>query len=61
MAHSGIDDPVAALVLGAIPPITGTWVNGRRIVADHQLRTVDSERVAADVAREHRRLLAKAG
>ncbi|WP_419231696.1 8-oxoguanine deaminase [Gordonia sp. CPCC 205515] len=61
VAHSGIDDPVAALVLGAIPPIAGTWVNGRRIVADGTMLTVDAERVAADVAHEHRRLLAKAG
>lgn len=61
VAHSGIDDPVAALVLGAIPPIAASWVNGRRVVDAGTLLTVDTERVAADVAREHRRLIEKAG
>ncbi|GAB88380.1 8-oxoguanine deaminase [Gordonia rhizosphera] len=61
VAHSGIDDPVAALVLGAIPPVAASWVNGRRIIADGEMRTVDADIVAADVAREHRRLIAKAG
>ncbi|MGC4962151.1 8-oxoguanine deaminase [Gordonia sp. DT101] len=60
VAHSGIDDPVAALVLGAIPPIVGTWVNGRRIVGDGTMLTVDTDAVAAEVAREHRRLIDKA-
>ncbi|WAC58217.1 8-oxoguanine deaminase [Gordonia sp. SL306] len=60
VAHSGIDDPVAALVLGAIPPIVGTWVNGRRIVGDGTMLTVDTDTVAAEVAREHRRLIDKA-
>ncbi|MGC4934549.1 8-oxoguanine deaminase [Gordonia sp. DT30] len=61
LAHAGIDDPVAALVLGAIPPIRGSWVGGRRIVADDELRTADLDAVAADCATEHRRLLDKAG
>ncbi|NED69600.1 amidohydrolase family protein, partial [Streptomyces sp. SID10244] len=60
VAHSGIDDPVAALVLGAVPPIIGTWVNGRRIVGDGTMLTVDTDAVAAEVAREHRRLIDKA-
>ncbi|MEE3848810.1 8-oxoguanine deaminase [Gordonia sp. LSe1-13] len=61
VAHSGIEDPVAALVLGAIPPIAGSWVNGRPVVAGNQVLTVDADEVAADVAAEHRRLIAKAG
>ncbi|QTI71217.1 8-oxoguanine deaminase [Gordonia polyisoprenivorans] len=61
LAHAGIDDPVAALVLGAIPPIRGTWVGGRRIVTDNDLVTADLDAVAADCAAEHRRLLDKAG
>ncbi len=61
VAHSGIDDPVAALVLGAIPPVAASWVNGRRIIAEGEMLTVDADVVAADVAREHRRLIAKAG
>ncbi len=61
IAHADIDDPVAALVLGAIPPIRASWVNGRQIIADGQLLTADTDTVAADCAAEHRRLLAKAG
>jgi cytosine/adenosine deaminase-related metal-dependent hydrolase len=61
VAHSGVTDPVAALVLGAIPPIAASWVNGRPVIADGELLTVDTGQVAADVAREHRRLIAKAG
>ncbi|AZG44864.1 8-oxoguanine deaminase [Gordonia insulae] len=60
VAHSGITDPVAALVLGAIPPVTGSWVNGRPIIADGEMLTVDPDLVAAEVAREHRRLIDKA-
>ncbi|MGV9710491.1 8-oxoguanine deaminase [Gordonia sp. NPDC003424] len=61
LAHTGIDDPVAALVLGAIPPIAGSWIGGRRIIDDNQMLTVDTDLVAGDVAREHRRLIEKAG
>lgn len=61
VAHADIDDPVAALVLGAIPPIAASWVNGRRIVAAGDMLTVDTESVAKDCAAEHRRLLNKAG
>ncbi len=60
LAHADIDDPVAALVLGAIPPIKASWVNGTQIVADAELLTVDTTTVAADCAHEHRRLLDKA-
>lgn len=60
VSHSGIDDPVAALVLGAIPPIAGSWVNGRRIVADGRVLTVDTDDLARQVAHEHRRLLDRA-
>ncbi|MDL9937130.1 8-oxoguanine deaminase [Gordonia sp. ABSL1-1] len=61
ISHRGIDDPVAALVLGAQPPIRGSWVHGNRIVADGELLTVDVGEVAADVADQHRRLLERAG
>lgn len=60
-AHSDIDDPVAAIVLGAIPPIRGSWVHGRRIVDDGVLLTTDVEVLAGDTATQRRRLLAKAG
>ncbi|NDK89927.1 8-oxoguanine deaminase [Gordonia desulfuricans] len=61
LGHADITDPVAALVLGSIPPIRGSWVNGERIVAHNELITVDTDVVARDCAAEHRRLLAKAG
>ncbi|KQR96561.1 hydroxydechloroatrazine ethylaminohydrolase [Williamsia sp. Leaf354] len=60
LAHSGIDDPVAALVLGAQPPIRRSWVDGRVVVADGHCTTVDAETVARDVAWAHRHLLARA-
>ena len=60
LAHSGIDDPVAALVLGAQPPIRRSWVDGRVVVADGHCTTVDAETVARDVAAAHRHLLARA-
>ena len=60
LPHADIDDPVAALVLGAIPPIAGSWINGRRVIANGDLLTADAHAIAADCAREHRRLLAKA-
>lgn len=61
LGHADIDDPVAALVLGTIPPIRGTWINGRRIVDGGEITTVDTDSVARECAAEHRRLLAKAG
>ncbi|AVZ40209.1 MULTISPECIES: 8-oxoguanine deaminase [unclassified Dietzia] len=60
-AHAGIDDPVAALVLGSRPPMAGVWVHGRRVVADGRVLTVDTGAVARDVVAARRRLLAKAG
>ncbi|AVM65709.1 8-oxoguanine deaminase [Dietzia sp. oral taxon 368] len=60
-ALAGIDDPVAALVLGSRPPLRGVWVQGRRVVADDRVLTVDSEAVARDVVAARRRLLSKAG
>lgn len=60
-AHAGIDDPVAALVLGSRPPMAGVWVHGRRVVADGRVLTVDTDAVARDVVAARRRLLAKAG
>ncbi|MFT4041827.1 MAG: 8-oxoguanine deaminase [Gordonia sp. (in: high G+C Gram-positive bacteria)] len=60
IAHADVDDPVAALVLGAIPPITASWVHGRKIVADSQMLAVDTDKIAAACASEHRRLLRKA-
>ncbi|WP_037577549.1 8-oxoguanine deaminase [Phaeacidiphilus oryzae] len=53
--HSSIPDPVAALVLGALPPLTLLLVNGRPVVENGNLTTVDESRIAqacANAARE---------
>jgi len=44
--HAGIADPVAALTLGAQPPITRLFVHGRTVVADGELTRVDERAVA---------------
>ncbi|WP_280470487.1 8-oxoguanine deaminase [Nocardia brasiliensis] len=46
-AHAGIDDPVTALVLGAAPPLAALLVNGREVVRDGRLVTVDEDAVGA--------------
>ncbi|WP_405160352.1 8-oxoguanine deaminase [Nocardia sp. NBC_01499] len=60
-AHAGIDDPVTALVLGSAPPLAALIVNGRAVVRDGRLRTVDEETVGTQVARAQTALVAKAG
>ncbi len=56
VAHAGIADPVAALVLGARPPLALLLVGGRAVVEDGELVTVDADAVARDVADAARRL-----
>jgi cytosine/adenosine deaminase-related metal-dependent hydrolase len=41
--HAGIDDPVAALVLGAPPPLRLLLVNGRIVVEHDTVGTVDED------------------
>jgi cytosine/adenosine deaminase-related metal-dependent hydrolase len=60
-AHAGIEDPVTALVLGSAPPLTALLVNGREVVRDGEVRTVDTDVVAGEVARAQAALVAKAG
>jgi len=55
--HAGIEDPVAALVLGAPRPVDLLLVGGRPIVESAELRTADVDEVARDIAAESRRLL----
>jgi cytosine/adenosine deaminase-related metal-dependent hydrolase len=50
LPHAGIADPVAALVLGAPPPLELLLVGGRTVVERDRLVTVD-EREAAGAAR----------
>jgi cytosine/adenosine deaminase-related metal-dependent hydrolase len=48
--HAGILDPVAALGLGALPPLKRLYVGGRTVVADAALVTADEARLARAVA-----------
>jgi cytosine/adenosine deaminase-related metal-dependent hydrolase len=57
---AGIEDPVAALVFGATQAVELLLVGGRPIVEGGELRTADEAQVAADIARESRRLAARA-
>lgn len=57
---AGIEDPVAALVFGATQAVEMLLVGGRPIVEDGELRTVDEAQVAAEIARESRRLAVRA-
>ncbi|MFD4430257.1 8-oxoguanine deaminase [Nocardia sp. NPDC058497] len=59
-AHAGIDDPVVALVLGSAPPLAALLVNGREVVRDGVVTTVDETAVGADVAQAQATLLARA-
>jgi cytosine/adenosine deaminase-related metal-dependent hydrolase len=47
--HAGIADPVAALGLGAMPPVRRSFVNGREIVVEGELVLADSRRIATEV------------
>jgi cytosine/adenosine deaminase-related metal-dependent hydrolase len=47
--HAGIDDPVAALVLGTPPPLRLLLVNGRAVVEHDTVRTVDEESMSGRV------------
>jgi len=58
--HAGIEDPVAALVLGRPQAVDTLLVGGRAVVESGELRTADVETVAADIARQSRRLLERA-
>jgi cytosine/adenosine deaminase-related metal-dependent hydrolase len=61
LAHAGISDPVAALVLGTPPPLELLLVNGRAVVEHGRLVTVDESALAARVALAQRDLVRKAG
>jgi len=61
LAHIDIADPVAALVLGAPPPLELLMVNGRAIVSQDRPVTIDEGVLAGEVSRASRILLARAG
>ncbi|MFJ2443679.1 MULTISPECIES: 8-oxoguanine deaminase [unclassified Streptomyces] len=56
LAHASIADPVVALVLGAAAPVTLSLVNGRAVVEDGRLTTVDEDAIARATRSEARRL-----
>jgi cytosine/adenosine deaminase-related metal-dependent hydrolase len=58
--HAGIEDPIAALVLGPPRPVEALFVGGDPVVEDGELRTADSAALAADLARESDRLRERA-
>ena len=56
LRYAGIEDPVAALVLGATPPLKLLMVGGETVVVDGELRTADESTVAGELAAASRRL-----
>jgi cytosine/adenosine deaminase-related metal-dependent hydrolase len=57
MAHAGIDDPVAALVLGAQAPLELLLVGGVPVVSGNRLVTADDRELAAELRTAHRTLV----
>ena len=60
LAHAGITDPVAALVLGTPPPLELLLVDGRPVVERDTVVTVDERMLAAQAAAVQESLLQKA-
>jgi cytosine/adenosine deaminase-related metal-dependent hydrolase len=60
LGHVGIDDPVAALVLGPPAPLELLLVGGRPVVEHGRLLRGDVARIAADAARASERLARRA-
>ncbi|MEV0796149.1 8-oxoguanine deaminase [Kribbella sp. NPDC050281] len=61
LAHAGIADPVAALVLGTPPPLELLLVNGAPVVEHDTVVTLDEEHLATRVTAVQQALVAKAG
>ncbi|HEY2239945.1 MAG TPA: 8-oxoguanine deaminase [Streptosporangiaceae bacterium] len=59
--HSTIADPVAALALGALPPLTLLLVQGHPVVTNDHLTRADPEDIAQEAATAARRLADRAG
>ncbi|WP_431681715.1 8-oxoguanine deaminase [Kitasatospora sp. KL5] len=57
--HSSIADPVAALTLGALPPLAVLFVNGNAVVEKGVLTTVDEDRIALACARAAKELASR--
>jgi cytosine/adenosine deaminase-related metal-dependent hydrolase len=61
LVHTGISDPVAALVFGPAPRVELLLVNGRAVVEGGELKTADAEMVAGELSTASKRLIEKAG
>ncbi|MGH3858754.1 8-oxoguanine deaminase [Actinokineospora sp.] len=61
LRHADIADPVAALVLGAPPPLELLLVQGRPVVERDRLVNHDEDAIARDVRDANRALLSRAG
>jgi len=57
LGHSGIVDPIAALVLGPVGGVKHSFVGGRQIVEDRALITADSDDLAVQLGAAARRLV----
>jgi cytosine/adenosine deaminase-related metal-dependent hydrolase len=60
IGHVGIDDPVTALVFGALPPLELLLVGGVAVVRRDELQTGDVDTLARGLRRAHRQLMKKA-
>ena len=54
--HAGIADPLAALTLGGMPPVTRLFVNGEVVVDEGELANVDQREIARSAASAAREL-----
>ena len=52
-----VDDPVAALVFGAQPPLELLLVGGEPVVRRDELQTADADALARGLRRAHRQLM----
>ncbi len=59
LAHTGIDDPLAALALAPAPHAEAVIVNGKVVVRDGRLLTGEETTIAHEVAAESKRLRAR--
>ena len=59
--HEGIDDPVAALVLGPVRRVDTLVVEGGVVVEGGELRTASAQQIAAGARQASRRIREKAG
>jgi hypothetical protein len=60
LPHADITDPVAALVLGAPPPLELLLVDGKPVVEHDRMVTVDEDELARNDRKAHATLMEKA-